>query len=136
MSWDVLLMNAPPTLTTVHDFPDGFYSELGSRAEVLAILKSAVPGINLADPTWGTLEGRTFSIEFNIGRDNPIQALMLHVRGSDEAIKIIQRICEVSGWRALDTTLGAFIDFGHNPADGLRKWRKFRDSVIPSEENV
>jgi hypothetical protein len=59
---------------------------------------------------------------------------MLHVRGGDSAIHTIQHICDQSGWRAIDTSTGDFINFTKDPAEGLRQWRTFRNQVVASLE--
>lgn len=127
-------MNVPPEIVTRDDFPEDFSSELGPRSEVLSTLIAILPGLDLTDPTWGILEENDFSIEFNIGDDDPLDTLMLHVRGGDSAIHAIHHICEHTGWRAFDTTTGDFIDFAEDPAKGLRQWRASRNQVVASLE--
>lgn len=134
MSWDVLLMSVPPNIGTVKDIPDDSKSVLGPKSTMLLILAKICPEANFTDPNWGILNAGDFSIEFNIGEDDPTTHIMLHVRGADSAVNTIQKICEVTGWRALDTSMGDFIDFHQNPTAGLHKWRQFRDQVMASLE--
>jgi hypothetical protein len=132
MSWDVILMHVPPDIESAEDLPEGFTSILGPRTAVLSILTSLDLGIDLTDPTWGDLDGDGFSIEFNIGKGDPVETIMLHVRGGGGAIAVIQRICEGTSWRALDSTTDTFINFAENPAAGLEQWRVFKDRVVAS----
>jgi hypothetical protein len=132
MSWDVVLMKVPSNIVTVEDFPDDFSSELGPRSQVLLTLATVLPELDLTDPTWGILDGDDFSIQFNIGDDDPVDTIMLHVRGGDSAIGAIQRVCERTGWRALDMSGSGFINFAEDPAAGLRQWRIFRDRTVAS----
>lgn len=127
-------MRVPSDIATVEDLPDDFSSELGPRSQVLATLAALLPALDLTDSAWGLLDGDDFSMEFNIGDRDPVDAIMLHVRGGDGAIRIIQHICENTDWRALDTTTGDFINFADDPAKGLRQWRMFRNRVIASLE--
>jgi len=132
MSWDVLLLNVPDNIKSQNDLPADFKSTLGITTDILSTLSAIAPEIDLHDPTWGVLEGDGFSIEFNIGRNNPIESIMLHVRGSNEAITTIERICKKTGWRALDTSTGNFIEFNQNPEKGLEQWRSYRNQVVKS----
>jgi hypothetical protein len=134
MSWDVMLMGVPSNVVTVADFPDGFSSELGPKSQVLSTLAAILPELDLTDPTWAILDSDDFSIEFGIGDDDPVEIIMLHVRGGDSVIRTIQCICEHTGWRAFDTGTGDFINFAENPAEGLQKWRAFRDQIVASLE--
>ncbi|MEZ4705755.1 MAG: hypothetical protein R3A44_01035 [Caldilineaceae bacterium] len=131
MSWDVILMNVPSNVRSISELEDEL-PILGSKIEVLSILSSALPSINLSDPTWGVMDGDNFSIEFSIGDKDPIQTIMLFVRGSDDAVRVIEKVCQYSGWRALDTSLGDFISFEENPAAGLQQWRAYRNQVFAS----
>ncbi len=117
MSWDVILMNVPSNIESGTEFEEDL-PELGSKTKVLSILSNALPSINLSDPAWGILDGDNFSIEFNMGDDDPVHTIMLHVRGSDDVTGVIDRICQHSGWRAFDTTVGDFINFAKNPTAG------------------
>lgn len=134
LSWDVLLMQVPSNILRSQDLAKNFRSQLGPRPEILSILTQICPGIDFSDPGWGIFEGNDFSIEFNLGDTDPVESVMLHVRGSDNVISIIRNICEYTGWRALDTSIGDFIDFDRNPTTGLQQWRTFRDRVFASLE--
>ena len=132
MSWDVLLMNISESVARIEDLPQDFKNVLGSRADMLARLVALVPNLDLSDPSWGQLDHPSFSVEFNLGNEDPIDTVMLHVRGGDEAVQLIQTICEASGWRAYDTSTGELMDFEDEPARGIRAWRAFHDRVVAS----
>ena len=129
MSWDVVIMNVPEGIESPAELPDDFESNLGTAESFLSLLNSLFPEIDLSDPTWGILDGPDFSIEFSIGENDPIESVMLHVRGSDQAIQPIQRLCQAGSWRALDMGDGEFIDFSAEPAAGLESWRDLRDEA-------
>lgn len=134
MSWDVILMNVPPEITSANELgPDYGLLELGSRAEVVSILTQSCPQADFSDPTWGNLQTANFSIEFSIGKDDPVNTIMLYVRGSDRVIRIIEQICEDTGWRAFDSVMGDFINFSKQHTVGFDKWRKYRDQLIGGE---
>jgi hypothetical protein len=129
MSWDVILTRVSPDNATVDEIEKraAFLIELGPKAEVLSALGAAFPEIDLADPAWGILQGEGFSIEFNLREDDPVKQIMLHVRGSDLALGAIRRLCESTGWRALNMSTGDFMDFTDA---GPQQWHRYRDQVI------
>ena len=65
---------------------------------------------------------------------------MLHIRGSERALDAIKKIVLYTGWKALDTSAGDFIDFNNNPDKGFSQWREYRNKVaaevVKDEEMV
>lgn len=134
MSWDVLIVDAPPGIRSASDCPADFVSRpLGAAADVLDRLR-ALPGIDLTDPAWGLLRGAGWSIELNIGADDPITSIMLHVRGGgDDVLPVIARIAAVVGGRALDTSDGDFLTDDHTGAESWHRFQQYRDQLFPQE---
>lgn len=135
MSWDLLLLNVPLDIISAKDIPGDFDAVVGPKPEILSVLRKICPDIDLTDPNWGVLRRDDFSIEFNLGNGDPLRAIGLAVRGGDRAIRIIQKICEKTGCRAVDFATGEFIDFDFDPAQGLREWRQYRDRVIVQKKS-
>lgn len=123
-------MRVPPGVKRMDELPDEYEHDLASLAELQGMLIEMFPEIDLGDPTWAVLEDPDFSIEFNLGEDDPCQGIMLHVRGGDGALAPIRHLCEQTGWMAFDPSKGDFIDLEADPGAGLRAWRAFRDQVI------
>ena len=131
MSWDVIITR----------FPEGFDGDFDKMAddwepETLFTqdffeeeIKKLFPNI-IGDKTWLTLNAETYSIEFNIGEDESIKDIMLHVRGSNDALKAIEEICKKFNCQALDTTESKLIDFNKATNEGFTSWREYRDSVV------
>lgn len=141
MSWDILLMPVPAGFRSVRDIPSDWQPlPLGPRSEVVAGISAVRPDIDWSDPTWGMLGGEGFSIEFSTGREDPVQSVMLHVRGGGDVIPLIAEICERNRWRAIDCSSGEFMDFGEESAQSWRDWQAYRDRVVgrtgetPTEE--
>jgi hypothetical protein len=130
VSWDVVILQVPEGVESPAELPDDFDSNLGSAESFLRLLKSLFPEIDLSDPAWGILDGPEFSIEFSIGEKDPVDSVMLHVRGSGQAVEPIQSLCKAGGWRALDMSDGEFIDFSAAPEAGLEAWRGLRDEAV------
>lgn len=132
MSWDVVVMKFPENFNNDWDnVPKDFKPETICTHEHLKNeIKKLLPNINHDDPSWMVLNGETYSIEFNVGADDPINCIMLHVRGGDEALQAIKIFCEKFNCDALDTTEGKCIDFNEKSNKGFSAWRKYRDKVL------
>jgi len=131
MSWDVMIFNtrgkkAPP----VEQFKEDDYSPLGPAAEVRERLSASLPEIDWSDPTWGIYNRAGFSIEFNVGKDDPIESMMLHVRGGGDAIAAVATIARPLGWSALDCSTSEFLDLDSPSQEGWEGFQAFRDRVI------
>ncbi|MFE1879953.1 hypothetical protein [Streptomyces diastatochromogenes] len=134
MSWDVLLLRLPDDLTSVHEIPaDHTQDSLGRRRDVLAAVTQACPEADLSDPTWGELSGPTWSIELDIGSEDPVDSIMLHIRGSgDDVLTPVFRLAEALRCKVLDCAEGDLIASGQT--SGWRAFQQFRDRVVgPSQ---
>jgi hypothetical protein len=133
MSWDVMVMK----------FPEGFDGDFENLSEdwepedicthdyLKNEIKKLFPAIDNDDTTWMTLDEETFSMEFNVGDDDPINCITLHVRGTgQEALKSIKMFCEKLNCQALDTTESEIIDFNEETNKGFSEWQEYRDKVI------
>lgn len=138
MSWDVLFQKMPENFTCLDQVPEDFQPEpLCTRAYYEKMVFQLFPKINPnGDKSWMILEGDGFSIEFNAELDDPLESLMLHVRGDQGALVAIRKICDYSGWKAIDTTTGSYIDFDGNPDAGFAQWRRFRDQVAAGNIDI
>lgn len=131
MSWDVMIFNTggkkPPP---VEQFQESDYEALGAAGAVRQRLSGLLPGIDWSDTTWGIYEGDGFSIEFNVGNDDPIGSMMLHVRGGGNAIAAIVTFARPLGWSALDCSTSEFLDLDRPSQAGWEEFQAFRDKVI------
>ncbi|MCQ6552840.1 hypothetical protein NPS70_06445 [Streptomyces sp. C10-9-1] len=130
MSWDVLLLRLPDGIASVQDIPDDYTPPpLGRRHEVLAAVSQAAPETDLSDPTWGALPGPTWSVELDIGEEDPVASVMLHIRGSgDDVLTPVFRLAGALGCRVLDCTAGDLIT--PQELSGWHAFQAFRDRVI------
>ena len=130
MSWDIFIQQFPATVRRVADIPDSFTPEpIGRRSEVIAKIRSAVPGADFSDPAWGVLSTDAYSIEFGLGDDDPVQGITLHVRGSDAVVPQITRLLQVLGLRAIDSWTGEFFDPQVAP-QSLAHWRSYIEEGV------
>lgn len=131
MSWDVMIFNmrgkTPPPLEQLQESD---YEPLGPAVEVRQRISALLTGVDWSDPTWGIYEGDGFSIEFNAGKDDPIDNMMLHVRGGGDAIAAITRFARPLGWSALDCSTSEFLDLENPSQAGWEVFQAYRDKVI------
>ncbi|MEV7585888.1 hypothetical protein ACIRUY_35745 [Streptomyces erythrochromogenes] len=130
MSWDVLLLRLPDGTTSVQDMAGGCTPPpLGPQKDVLAAVSRAVPEADLSDPTWGSLLGPTWSMELNVGEEDPVDSIMLHIRGSgDDALTPVFRLADALGCKVLDCSSGDLI--APQELSGWYAFQEFRDRVI------
>ncbi|MGI5478727.1 hypothetical protein [Streptomyces lavendofoliae] len=129
MSWDVLLLRLPDNVASVHEMSGDHTSPpLGRLHDVLAAVAQAVPHADLSDPIWGDLLGPTWCMELNIGDDDPVDSITLHIRGSgDDVLTPVFRLAETLGCKVLDCAEGDLITAGQ--PSGWHAFQQFRDRV-------
>jgi hypothetical protein len=131
MSWDVMIfrfVGKPPASTEGMD--DAQRLPLGPAADVRASISSKLPQTSWNDPVWGILDGDGFLIEFNVGDDDPIDNIMLHVRGGGDAITAIMSFVVPLGWSASDCSSGEFLDPSAPSEEGWKGFQAYRDKVV------
>ncbi|MBT2370353.1 hypothetical protein J7E88_35065 [Streptomyces sp. ISL-10] len=130
MSWDVLLLRLPDDVTSVQEISaDHTPDPLGRRRDVLAAVTQAVPEVDLSDPAWGELSSATWSIELNIGSEDPMDSVKLHIRGSgDDVLTPVLRLADALRCKALDCAEGNLITPGQT--SGWHAFQQFRDRVV------
>ncbi|WP_327132400.1 hypothetical protein OG311_16355 [Streptomyces sp. NBC_01343] len=134
MSWDVLLLRLPDDITSVQEIPaDCSPDPLGRRHDVLAAVAQVCPEADLSDPTWGEFSGAGWSIEFNIGSEDPADSVMLHIRGSGDDVLIhVFRLAEALRCRVLDCAGGDLITPGQT--SGWHAFQQFRDRLVGTSQ--
>lgn len=131
MSWDVSFFAAKVPPPPVTEMPNDWRGEdLGPLEEVRGKISASVPKVNWNDPSWGTLDGEGYSLEFNVGRDDPCYGFMVHVRGAGVAVRLLLAIGERWGWYLLDTSQGEWL---HHLSDAEAGWvgfQQFRNRIV------
>ncbi len=131
MSFDVFVQDIPPDAREVGDIPDGFVPKpIGARSAVVTAIQKVAPEVEFRTPECGTIEGDGYSIEVNLGLDDPVTGFALHVRGSQDALFIVADVLSELGVRAFapGTESGLF-EVNRSSAAFLR-WRAYRDGVL------
>jgi hypothetical protein len=96
------------------------------RERISAIL----PDVDWTDPAWGIYLGDGFSIEFNVGSDDPIENMMLHVRGGGDAVTEIVKLIQRQNWKALDCSSGEFLDPDSPSRESWQRFQSYRDKIV------
>jgi hypothetical protein len=120
MSWDLYAMKLPAEARSVDEIPGDYVPPpIASHAEVIAAIRTAVPGADFSDPSWGLIDTPAAAIEVNLGEDDPVESFALHVRGGgDEMLGVIAAILDAVGVTAVDSSSGDLFD----PATAGRSW--------------
>ena len=138
MSWDIMVLNYGGKLSPEEMLEAETVGPLGSAAQVRRRIAKHLPGVDWSDPAWGIYEGEGFTIEFNSGNDDPIDSIMLHVRGGGEAIPAMLRFATPNGWSLLDCSTSEFLDPENPSAEGWEGFQAFRDraSSLPKRKQA
>ena len=121
MAWEVFVVKLDGTFDSRNDAAeDEHLIDLGTSDEVKAAIGSAFPGTTWSEAGWGDWSGDGGSVAFDLGDDDHIQDLNLHVNAGDEVVTRILSFTAANGWHAGDTADGPFLDALDDPAEGLR----------------
>src|ERR1051326_2575223 len=135
MSWDVLIVKAPPSITSARELPISYFDEptetLGPAEKIREIIADVCASVDTFEETkfGATLEGDGYVGEISLDAvHEPTRSLWFHVRGigGAAAIPILGDLCEQSRGRAYDTSVGEFIDFANHPATGFYAWLSYQ----------
>ncbi len=132
MSWDVMVFNyngLPPN--DFADLPEDHKPDpLGPASSVREAISKHLPGVDWSDSAWGIYGGNGFSIEFNAGEKDPIDSIMLHVRGGGDAITPMLQFATPMKWSLFDCSTGEFLDPAAPSQEGWEGFQAFRDKVF------
>lgn len=105
---------------------------MGDREVLIEEFKKLSADVDFSDKSWGIyFDGQT-SIEINIGSDEKVNTIMLHIRGGGDPFIFIATTCGHFKWHALDCSTGKYIDFSNPSKDSWDRWKKYRDKIVGS----
>ena len=110
--------------------PDYIPEPLGNCAAIVRILTQLLPTFQYFSDGWGILKEANFSIEFNIGKEEITDCIMMSIRGGGDPMPIIKTICDATKWGAFDTSAAAFVDVENLSPESWINFQAFRDKVI------
>lgn len=80
------------------------------------------PSADFSDPSWGELATPDFVIELNMGSEEVVDSMMLHLRGGGPVVDFIYALLTRLGRRAIDCSEGEF--FTSEPSgENFRAWQ-------------
>lgn len=132
MSWDIFVQEIPPDVESVAEISGEFRpGPIGTRASIIEAIRRVVPDADFSDPSWGKIDGPAYSIEVNIGADDPVTSFALHVGGGDQVVYVVHDILAELGLRAFDpSNPSGIFSLDDGSLEGLRGWRAYRDRVL------
>ena len=131
MSWDVFIKKFDKQYKSVQDTPNNAKPlVLGKRSEIQNAISKHFRGTDWTDPAWGIWSSKYGSIEFDISADEEIVDITLHVRAKTPVVPMIIKLVRQNGWQAIDSSSSVFLEQVNRPKVGLKKWLKFRKSII------
>jgi hypothetical protein len=132
MSWDVLALDLPPGIETIDEIPkDWSPAPLGKRADIIAKICALYPEASFGgDPSWGNLRLPGVGIEFNLGGNEDVKCLGMHVRGGDRAPHVVAYILNTLGMRAVTTSESGLFDCDpETESKAFDSWRGYAAHV-------
>jgi hypothetical protein len=135
MSWDVFLMKLPEGFDdSLEDLPDDFEEEdICTYEYLIDEIKNLFPHNSAEfddDSRCLVLIEKTYSIEFDFGKSDPINHISLSIRGDNDALKPIELFCERFNCSAVDSDTGEIIKFSDNSNKGFSKWQEYENRVV------
>jgi hypothetical protein len=102
----VMLLNLAPTSgpADLESAPP-----LGSRKDVLQRFKAILGHIDAAPDGRVNLQGPTWALMLDVGREDPVWTVTIEARG-DESAEVLARLVRETGWRMFMPKLGRFVD--------------------------
>jgi hypothetical protein len=135
MSWDIFVQDLPEGINSIEDIPQEFRPKTFlPRARIVEVFKEVAPFTDFSDPKWWRIQCHAFSIEVNIGLEDPSNGFALHIRGSGEAAGVVAEILQRLGVRALDTASATGLFDLEKSGESFRKWQSYRDQVLNKKE--
>jgi hypothetical protein len=128
MSWDVVILNLggarPQSVEEIAETPT---KSLGSNKRVRERISTSLPETEWQSSDSGFYsDGEDLSLEFSIDGTSKVEAVIVHARGSGDAIGALLRLASANEWSLLDTSTSEMIDPDNPSSEG---WEGFQDLV-------
>ena len=82
---------------------------LASAEDFRIKMSRGFPGLDWSDTSWGVWRGDDGSMEINLGKEDPVHVVTLHVRADPAIAARILGVTDPEGWTAFDTMSGGFL---------------------------
>jgi hypothetical protein len=138
MSWDVIVLDLPPEITSIGQLENYERRPLGSRSDLIAKISAIFPNADFSDPSCGVLRLPGCRIEFSMGMssDDAVDYIAMRVRGGKECPDVVAQILDGLEMRAIDTsTCRVFEQDPARRSRGFESWQSFRSHVADLLDN-
>ena len=130
MSFDIFVQDIPAAAKNVHDIPADFVPKpIGARSVVVASIRKVAPGVRFSSPEWGTIDGDGYSIEVNLGLDDPVTGFTFHLYGGEVGLFLVADILDELGVRAFTSGTDSGLFEVDRTSEGFLQWQKYRNQV-------
>lgn len=109
MSKTIIIMEAPDNATGIDQLSDEHQYFLGAFGEVIGMLKKVFPEGDFSDPTNIAVRSGESNIKIEISKHTPVPNFIISSK-EELPLDSILKLCNKTGWRALDTDTGLFLD--------------------------
>jgi hypothetical protein len=131
VSLDIFVQDIPAGVENVEEIPEDLVPQpIGARSAIIVGILRAAPEVDFTRPDWGTIEAEDYSIEINIGVEDPVTGFAFHLRGGQRGLFQVADILEELDVRAFapESESGLFeVDRG---SEAFARWRSYRDRVV------
>lgn len=127
MSWDILVVNSSePVSLEELSVPD-----FDSTQFVVDCVKATFLDADLSDPSWIRIDNDICSMEIALSEEDVIgNHFMMFVRGGQDPVREIIRLCKEHNWIAYDINGERFLDEKQIEANSFNDWKDYRDHVV------
>ena len=132
VSWDLLVFRVPDGVVSFGELGNDFDvadDPLGVREVVVGRIRDVAPMVDFSDQRWGVIDDSRCVMELNMGNEDPIESIMLHVRGGHDAPGVIAALLTGLDCQAFDLQTGEFFDTSTAEASFVT-WSAYRDRVL------
>jgi hypothetical protein len=136
MSWDLFIMRLPDGLKSTEDIPEDFEPPvLGTLKEVHDSICEVLPGLPLENGV-AAIEVDGGSVEIYVGEDDPVQSVMLCIRGEEPVLDVVNDLVEVLGGQALDAGSESGVYDPAHAAESLRGFNEYMAQIEAAEREA
>lgn len=128
MSYDIFVLDLPADITDVDQIPADFKpGSIGSRATIIDGIRRVVPEVAFDETGWASIDGADYSIEINLGTEDPVESFAFHLRGGEEALFTAANILDTLGLRAVAPGTESGLFTLGTAGQAYATWRRYRD---------
>jgi hypothetical protein len=111
VSREVFAFVAPEGLRRMEDLPKNYrMPSMGSRDEVIGIVRRLAPQVDESDPAWLVVQGPDYVVDVSLGSEAELDSFMFFVRAGDNSLAVMRAIAGALGATLFDTSSRALLN--------------------------